>query len=86
MAIEDHGSGSRMIPLVREVTVVDPAGKVWSRDLRGQLFQEEEEVGRFLKPQYELDGGQLAATRERSVVLSGDLSKTSAPYCSGPAD
>jgi hypothetical protein len=85
LTIEDHGSGSRVIPAVIWVTVVDPAGMAWSRNLYGQLTRK-----RAIpkgKPQIELDKGKLLiATGERSVTLSGDLSRTSAPYCSGPAD
>ncbi|GAA3427629.1 hypothetical protein GCM10018953_48120 [Streptosporangium nondiastaticum] len=87
LTFKDRDSGSRLDLDVARVVFVDPAGIAWSRERSGLLARFEGSSRGRRQIEFNKDGDEVRIViRELGVTLAGNLSRTSAPYCSGPVD
>ncbi|MBT2232522.1 hypothetical protein [Nonomuraea sp. NEAU-A123] len=91
LTFRDKGAGPGVVPAVDYVTVVDPAGMAWSRMPSGLLVRGEvtprDSFETILSFETMLrSAGIRIKANERSVTLTNELERTTAPSCSGSAD
>ncbi|MGV9601182.1 hypothetical protein ACWDR1_31420 [Streptosporangium sandarakinum] len=81
---KDRDSSSRLDLGVDRVVVVDPAGMAWTRERSGQLARFEGFPRGRRQIEFNKDRNEVRIVfRELGVTPTGNLSRTSAPCCSG---